>query len=1318
MSAAGWAFLQSNAFGRLLSKAITEISVSKFDAKIRFSRINMRFYPPGLGLENVSLKYNRKGTSIEAEAGEIGVLFDINMFTNNKIRLGEIFLHEGFAVLEIPTEESDGKHPWDIIQDELQKLPVEIGSLSIKDSRLTLLDTTIDVHFLKLEPDQKIIKIDTELKMLQHKKMPSSIDILRIKAEVHRDSIQATHAQIIQKSSKVLGTGKILNWSEIDKLSFKGNIETEIYLPDAHEWGDLGLIRFNNGVLKAKGKFSWDARDGTKTEANFNLLDFESNIFTAKKLSGNFLTKENGLLVRDVSLINAEERIKVYGEVKVWEYGTRKILPNEISLSVENLELNNALSILGEPLKPLKGRLSGDMRVRIRGSDIYFYPKDGFEIENMRLEVESKNGGVNTIFNAPKIWLEKAELMLLNGSFVMKADVKAPKTQLGIEGYVNKDEVKFDVSKGNIRLEDLGNIADLDLKGEGENIFKVRGPLADVKLTLEGMFRDFEILGYRLGETNHKIVIGLKEGVVDIPSLKAKKGRYEYSGSGIVGYNKFLMDLSIDIPLINFSELKSAIDPLSSGLSFLPTDFEAMLQSSVEIYAKDSISNIRVGADVYGQKIIAGGESFKDAKFTFLYSDKQIKLKSFSATKEEGKINGELGYNLASNKFEYLLSLRNLSSTEISIYKRSPLALAFQTVGEFQGFQSPNTWRHKGFLGLSQSRVHDKAVPNSTFEWDVRDDSVVVDAKIAKDWILLSASSTRAKNITNVESDIAVNIPDLPLFMRGLLGENPQLANAHGEISLSSKLSINDWHWNKITARTWLKTLKLTTPEIKLDQRFDKPQVRINNGVVEEWNLQLNSPDLNLQSKAKGDFKKNLVIENSLDMDAKYLELLSRHLQRAQGRAKALLRWILTPNEVDMEFESSANELSISTDALPFTLSNLSYALDYKNNELDLLNLSFRPGDGKVMASGNILMSGINPDINLRYTLDRATFPFKSKSQVTVSGDGLIFGSRPPYLLSGDVTINSGSIQNELNDFLNNTTSSADTKYLPRDTDTALSGLLNLDLSLKTENPITLNNSMMDLSLIGNLQLSGDLLRLSADGKAQTASAQSKVFFKNSEYQINKAEFLFSSRKPITKPDFDVIASSSIANYKVTAKAFGNPESFTFDLSSDPALSKQNILSLIAFGYTDDLSNSISADERQNLTNVGVGSFIFDQFKVTDIVKKQFGLQVNLGTVFVQSDESMLQGRSSEQGGVGALARTRTATNIEVKKRLSEAMSLSVSSTVGGSIGQRQKMNLNYGLSKNVQLEGVYELRTNAEGTEDIIDNSIGGDVKFRMTFK
>lgn len=182
-------------------------------------------------------------------------------------------------------------------------------------------------------------------------------------------------------------------------------------------------------------------------------------------------------------------------------------------------------------------------------------------------------------------------------------------------------------------------------------------------------------------------------------------------------------------------------------------------------------------------------------------------------------------------------------------------------------------------------------------------------------------------------------------------------------------------------------------------------------------------------------------------------------------------------------------------------------------------------------------------------------------------------------------------------------------------------------------------------------------------------------------------------------------------------RLYGDLERFNFDLTSDPSLPRNSILSLIAFGYTDEIQSSLTQGEQQNLTQVGVGSFVFDRFKISDILNKQFGLQVNLGTVFEQSQtDSMLAGRSQE--GQGTIGRTRSATKIELKKRLDEALTLSVSSTMGGSIGQRQSMNLTYSLNKKVQLEGVYELRTNAEGEEDIIDNSIGGDLKFRWTFK
>jgi translocation and assembly module TamB len=247
--------------------------------------------------------------------------------------------------------------------------------------------------------------------------------------------------------------------------------------------------------------------------------------------------------------------------------------------------------------------------------------------------------------------------------------------------------------------------------------------------------------------------------------------------------------------------------------------------------------------------------------------------------------------------------------------------------------------------------------------------------------------------------------------------------------------------------------------------------------------------------------------------------------------------------------------------------------------------------------------------------------------------------------------------------------------------------------------------------------LSGSPSRLKGDGNLRAPLNTSRIFFKNNEYFLTNVDINFSPKKEVSNPDFDIHALTYISNYKVNAKAYGDLERFNFDLTSEPALTRNSILSLIAFGYSDEIQSTLTQDQQQNLTQVGVGSFVFDRFKISDILNKQFGLQVNLGTVFEQSQTaSLLSGRS--QDGQGLVGRTRTATKIELKKRLDDALNLSVSSTMGGSIGQRQSMNLNYSLNKKVQLEGVYELRTNAEGEEDIIDNSIGGDLKFRWTFK
>lgn len=1321
LAVGSWTFLQSQTFGRIISKTITKISAEELNAKIRFSRVNIRFFPPSLGLENISLKYDNEGTEISAQAGEIGVVFDVGLFKDDKIHLKQIYLEQGHAeILLAKNETSSTDNPWDLIQNEIKKLPIDINELQINESKIDILGSSIDVHQMNISIEDKKIGFNGELKHLKNESIEQSIDLVKVKGELKRAELLVDEIIILQKRSMISLKAKIINWSDVNRLSVNGEFDSDVFVPDASEWVKVDLLNFKDGNLKTTGRFTWSQARGVQVENKFIISKLDSSFLVSDEIVGELKSDEQKVILESLKVTNKNESLVINSPTVMWDSDRKKILPEGVRASLNKFELNNGLRIIGDSLQVLRGSLTGQLDFRLDGTNLYFKPQDNLKISNLRLEIPTEGPKKEfTVLNVSDATLFDSEFIVEDGEFKMSSRLKAAATDLKIDGRVGKETVKFDVARGPLNLEDLGNVAGLDFKGFGENSISVYGNLDDVKIKIEGSFSQFEFLEYKLGDTKHSFIIDLKSGVVDINDFRSKKGRYEYQGSGKVNYRDFDLDFSIDMPEMGFNQLKDIIYPLRAGLAFLPNNFDALLQGNLEILAKGSIENIKVSSDVYAQRITAYDESIKNAKFNFSYYMKLIQIQSLSVLKDQGRVDGSIKYDLNESALHYKLSARNLQSSEFNFYKKLPLSIDFSAVGEFEGVFRDAGWSHKGFVGLTKSVIDDETIPDSSFRWDFNQNSVSLEGALAGDWLLLSANSQGEGKRKVLNTNALVNIQNLPLFLRGMLGENTHLNSAQGSLDMSLEATLPDFDLEKITGKLWLKNLNLKTTQIDLKQNFNKPQIVIQKGFIKKWDIGISSADLDFSSVGEGSFDKKFKNTNKISLDAKYFELLTKHIQRSQGKASAE-GYITYQKDAPLIFSgaSRGSNLVVSTDFLPFALSDLNYSLKFQNKDLEIEKFSFRPDSGLVSVSGAVIFDNTKPDLNLRYSLDRASIPILSRSRLLLSGNGMIFGGKPPYLINGDLIINKSVIINEINDFTGSSSIVSDSKYLPTDQESSIAGIANLDLSVKTESPIQINNSMMDVFLLADLQLSGEMIRPFADGRVYSTGMQSKVFFKNSEYYLSKAEIQFNGRKSITKPDFDIVASSSIANYKIFAKAFGNPESFTFDLSSEPALSQQNILSLIAFGYTEDISNAISPEEKQQLTNVGVGSFIFDQFKVTDIVKKQFGLQVNLGTMFVQAEESMLAGRGQEQSGSGTLARTRTATNIEVKKRLSDAMTLSVSSTVGGQIGQRQKMNLNYGISRNVQLEGVYELRTNAEGQEDIIDNSIGGDVKIRMTFK
>ncbi len=1317
--AGSWWYLQSRHFGKILSRSVTEAS-ARFDAQVRFRRVSIKFFPPGLALEGVRFRYAKAGTRVESQASEVGVAVDFNLLKGERPRLREIYMREGWVHLELPPPAGTNEHPWDKLQAELFKLPVQLDELVVRDSRIEVEGMSVDVPEARVVLGSTEVSVEGAVKDITHPRLPGRVDLLELDAIVRRDSVDLRKAVLLQRRSRLETKGEVHGWSNTETLAFRGKARLWADLPDVHDLVDTGPVELLSGSLQAKGNVSWSKKAGPSLDLDFRAEGVRSNLLQADVVEGRAGGDGGRLRLESFTLAHGRSTLVLARPLLLWEPSTSTPLPGEIRVRLESFELPNLLSFFGEGGQRVQGRMTGEVSVAIRGKDISIAPQDGFKLERVGLRLRRDDGSFLHVVNAPVLWLHQTTVKFDGATARLRALVKGPRTQLPVQGSIGKGRVDL-TAKGALDLRDLGDIAALELTGAGDNTLLVRGPFNAVSMDWRGELRGFGVLGYRIGDTNHHTTIDLGKGGVEIHELKARKGRYDWAGSGVVMWKDFLMDLSIDIPELSYAELKDAIHPLAGGLSFLPQDLEAQLQGNVELYAKGTIKNLAVAADVHAQKINAAGESFRDAKFAFLYKDRVIKLDGLSLRKDQGRVSGNLSYSLAQSRLDYDLKLGGLPARELSAYKRLPFALDVVANGEFRGWHGRGRHHHRGYLALVQGRVRDRQWPDSRVEWDAREDAMEVDANLAGGWVQLNAQSARSAGRHHFDATLDADIPDLPLVMTAFLGDNPHFVGASGGLALEARMGMDDWEWDRMRMQTWLKRLRLETGEFRLDAAFDRPQLVLSGGHVERWDLKLEQSGIALSSRAEGALGRGLKVMNDLRFDASLLELLSKHVQRAEGHVTASSQLLLKPGRPEFSLESSARGLSITTDVLPFTLGDLHWNVRYAHRELEVQRLSFRPDGGSVKATGSVLFVGLDPEINLRWFLDGATIPFKGRSQVTVTGNGMFFGSRRPYVLSGEVVVNKGSVLNELTEFMKGGGPSTDSKYMPPDVGGVTAGLMELDLTVRTEAPVNVSNSMMDVNLLADLHLQGDVGRPVADGRVHVPIPGSRVFFKSNEYQITKGEFIFSSRRPIGRPDFDVAATSVISNYKVMAKAFGNPDSFTFDLSSDPALSKQNVLSLIAFGYTEDLSNAMTPEERQNLTNVGVGSFIFDQFKVTDIVKKQFGLQVNLGTVFMQSNESMLAGRSQDQSGAtgaGGLARTRTATNIEVRKRLTEALSLSVSSTVGGSIGQRQRMNLNYGINKNVALEGVYELRTNADGQEDVIDNSVGGDVKFRMTFR
>ena len=1319
--AAIWEFLQSDAFGESLSKNLNRFAQSQAGVSVHFENLDFQLFPPGANLNNVSVAVDRKELKASLKAGRLGVYFNMLDSFKTKLNVKEFYLEDAVIDVEELAEKKDSRQTKEKDKMNLRKtldefqepLPFVVEKALVRDALVKIGDREQRINMASISLSGKGIQAAFELDNVILPKINSlplsSLDTLKGKARILNDLVLVEKLEIHHGLTSVVLSGEVSNFLKNPKAKATGFLKGE--LGEVEKYLDMKSIgKLERGELRAMLSFEGGAKN-YQAKAKVEVKNFLTDFVYGDKLEAELRISPDGLMAEKVFLKAQEQEIVLQKPFELYNFTRGEFSRKPFVLRASKLRFNNMLRYLRGTLSPLKASLSGDVHIKVGDNSVKFFSPESVEVGNLRL-----GQGELPIVQVEKALLISPDFSIVNGAFFMNVRARTLESEFEATGRVEKGELDFVINNGKVSLADFGPFAGVDVKGKGLINLTARGKGAETILKIGANLTEVDLKGCALEKASATTAFNFAKSEVEIANFEGTQGKTKISGSGKINYSNLDVSANGSIQAKRFGDMKRLLNPLLKKYK-VPEDIYGNWKFGFDISGKASLDEIKAKGAFIGSNNYFLGESFEKISFGVLWEKQKLSLKDVSVAKGGGLASGSFYYDLSDASAVFNFTAGGIPLSEISFYSKTPFAfdgyLGGKLAGELRGAKKNLLLDVK----LSGTRLAGEDYPDSGVSIAFTEKELAYSARFlgsSAEWegrFMLGKS--KEKSVSRLELDF----PDIKRPLGLLKHVEKNALNVEGALKFEASASFEGLSYEEADFSANLKRFFFNKGALELKHaNSGPPQISVSKGKIQRWNLELGGRRIYLVSKGEGSLFGNYDIDSKMKLDAGVLEILNTLVSQAGGTIRARARFFKNFFRRDYEALVLGDGISVSSDKLPSAITSGNFRIVYDDKKLLLEKLEASLSSGSVSAAGKVGLSGFLPDLDFNVKFKEAGFPIMKKSNLVVSGNAHLSGNKLPYSLTGEIKMQKMLLMNEITDFKSGKGAvfKKDYDYLPARASTISDNLVNMNIGVETVEPILLNNSLADVGIVGNAQIIGGEQDFRLVGKFSLAPRNNRVFFKSNEYVLTKANIFFQERNKVSNPELDIAAHSFINDYKVNIKVYGPVDKFQMELSSEPALSQEDVLSLIAFGYTEDLSANLSEREKESMTRAGVGSIIFDSFKINETLKNEFGLQVNLGTEIQEESRSYLS-RVNNDSSVGKVS---SATTIEVKKKLNEAMNLSVTSTVGGSIGQRQSMNLNYNLSDKLSVEGVYETRTSDEGEETINDTSLGADVKIRWSFR
>jgi translocation and assembly module TamB len=1295
MSWSIWQAVQTERFGSFVSKRVTSYVKKNWGHEFAFEHLDFEVFPPRTNFYNVRLKNIREDKEVELIEGFLVIPKRKNK-KRQKLDLDKINLFETYK------------------NNILKELPFILRTASLRSFKIWIDQSTqIDI----VELDAGLYKnllvsegiIGASFNQQKHLKDLSNLEVqfdfqldkksLRFKELVASEGFNKIRIQGVSENLKIRNADVkgVLNLSRFKKY---------ISDPDILQLYPKGFVKLSG---KIRGKI-----DDISGEVKLVGRHIESKFLQAKKMTAFLVRKEKLVNLMKSNIYLQRGEVELSEPVTVFNIEKKDFIYPRMKILTKNAYSNDLLFFV-PALRDLKFFASGNFDLDFLEDELILRAKENSQINKMKLL--TNDGGLILAQESAKIQNSSEIKVDYKGPVTLDLNLSFPDSNILASGTIKDGEVDVNLRNSFINLKEMGPLSGFQMYGRGSFDARFFGPYKNVTLEAYPKFQNFSFLDIDYGNVEGSFTYGIETGVLTIPELRAINRELEYRTYGVIKFKEEKDNLNVktEIKHGKFSTLKRMLKPIFSPLEKYLKFSDFFFSGNVDLSGPFDAKKMGAKGRIKGQRGSILSEKIDLLNLDFNYKDEKIDLNNINIRKASGKLIGKYSFDLASDTFEYSAKLSDLKLTDIKWYRMFNLGYEGVLQGDFYGGGEVKRFTTRNHLKVENGSIETLSVNDSVITIYNNAKDLFASANLFGDMAIFESYLSLDKEKVNKKSFVSgeIKFSDIkPLF--GLLsGHNIEDRALEGNLFGDFNFKFNLQDYEKFDLDLNVKELEFARKDIKVFRK--NMRVYVEEGAIKNWDMNLSGEGVWLNSTATGEFDKSFSQKNRFKVNASVIELFTDKIEKALGTVygdMSLERW--NGGQFKKKSSVSTSGMALKVVKLPGLIRNINLHSEALDDDVFIRNAVGDYGNGKFKMTGGFKLKFPFPVFNLGIDLEKVRIPYQKRSGFVSNGKLTLTGNKVPYSLSGGVDVIYGEVLEEMNDMAKSAIEDESySRFLPADYLGKNVALIQNQIDVTFSKPLMVKNNMIDLNLNGRCKIYGSLTGPRVVGEFNLGDRSSKFMFKGHDFYLSEGRIIFPEDWN-QSPNLRFRGSAKINEYDVSLKVDGPAKIMTVEMTSNPPLVQEDILSLLTLGVTSDISKSLGERDRQSVTTLSIGTLIFDQLKINKSLNDSLGMRLSIQPEYSEDESSLLESESDE--GKSSAKRYKSTTKIKLQKNINKKVGLTFSSTVGGTIEQKQEMNVNYNLNKNLSFDGLYEINFN-DDVETKTPDSIGADIKYQWSF-